>query len=322
MPLNQTPPGFTNLLYGRGEPGSWKVVRDDVAPLIPPATTKAPVVTHRAVLGQLNADPTDERFPLLIYENEEFSDFTLTTRFKIVEGLLERLAGIVFRFQNETNFYVIRANSIDNTLRFYKVVDGVRSPMLGPRTNVTRNVWHELKIECKGNKIRAWLDGEPTIREISDTTFTSGKFGYWTKSDAISYFCDTRITYVPRERLAQVLVRDALAKYSRLRDLKIFTLDQSQKPVAMGCKDPADLGLAGSEHEKRTIIEGRPAVTKTRTTITAVLPLRDRNGEPIAAVAVTMESFTGQTEQNALVRAMPIVKSMQERVQTLRELTE
>jgi len=320
FPIGEQPPGFTNVLYGSGKPGEWKVIMDDVPPLIEPATTQAPVVTKRPVLAQLSRDPTDERFPLLIYEKEVFGDFTLTTHFKIVDGVIEKLAGIVFRFQDETNFYVIRANAQDKTVRFYKVVNGLRAPMLGPRMEVPLGVWQELKISCEGNTIRAWLNGKEAIPSIKDNTFSSGRMGFWTKSDAISYFRDTKIIYTPLESQAQVLVREALEKYPRLRGLKISMLDENGEAHVVASKDPDDIGSIATDAAKGAITRGTIFFGKDKSTVIVTMPLHDRNGEPIAAVSVTMNSFAGQTEQNAIIRATPIVKGMQAHARPLNEM--
>src|SRR5262249_46959414 len=129
---DQAPPGFRSTLTGKGQPGEWKVILANVAPLLPPLGTQAPPNTKQPVLAQLAKDPTDEHFPLLIYEAEKFGDFTLTTRFKTVAGVMEQMAGIAFRLQNESNYYVVRASSLGNTFRFYKVLDGHRGPPVGP----------------------------------------------------------------------------------------------------------------------------------------------------------------------------------------------
>src|SRR5437868_2468818 len=141
---NQTPPGFRSTLTGQGKPGDWRIVLDEVAPLLPHLNTNAPVVTKRGVLAQVAQDPTDEHFPLLIYEDETFNDFTLTTRFKTMRGVLEQMAGIAFRIQNESNYYVLRASSLGNTLKFYKIVNGQRGAIIGPQIEVPSGVWHEL----------------------------------------------------------------------------------------------------------------------------------------------------------------------------------
>ena len=115
------------------------------------------------MLAQLAQDPADEHFPLLIYEGETIGDFTLTTRFKTVKGVVEQMAGIAFRIQNETNYYVVRASSLGNTFRFYKVLNGQRGPLVGPEVPIPSGVWHELTVECKGNAIRCLLNGKELI---------------------------------------------------------------------------------------------------------------------------------------------------------------
>jgi len=274
------------------------------------------------VLAQLNQDPTDERFPMLIFDEESFTDFTLTTRFKLVGGGLEQMAGIAFRIQNEQNFYVIRASGVGNNLRFYKVVNGERGNPIGPQVEIPKGVWQELKIECKGNQIRGWLNGKEAIPPLTDNTFTGGKIGFWTKSDSMSYFADTKIVYTPREPHAQAIIRSTLAKYPRLLDLKIFILDDKGEPRLLASKDPKEVGTPGGKPERDTITQGHIYYAKGKKFVQVIMPWRDRNGDPMAAVRMNMETFIGQTEQNALVRATPIVKHMQPQAQTLEELTQ
>jgi hypothetical protein len=322
MATDQAPPGFRSALGGTGKPGEWKIILDEVPPLLAPLTAKAPVVTRRAVLAQLSQDPTDERFPLLIFEGDVFGDFTLTTRFKLAGGGLEQMAGVAFRLRDEKNFYVVRASGLGRNLRFYKVVDGVRSQPIGPEVDIPKGVWHELKIQCKGNTIRCGLNGKDVIPPLTDNTFTSGKIGFWTKSDSVSYFGDTKIIYTPREMPARAMVRDAVKKYGRLRGLKVYTLDAQGEPKVVASKDEKEIGSPGGKVEKDCITQGVMFYGKDRQSVSIVMPLRDRNGEPIAAARVVMETFTGQTEQNALARARPIVKEMQARVQSLEEFTQ
>src|SRR5258706_10776816 len=191
LPDNQTPPGFRSTVSGLGKAGDWKVVMEEVPPLLAPLTPQAPVLSKRAVLAQLAQDSTDEHFPMLIFEGETFDDFTLTTRFKTVSGTAERMAGIAFRIQNETNYYVLRASSLGNTFRWYKVVNGARGLVVGPEVKIPSGVWQEMTISCEGNKINCFLNGQQVIPTITDTSFNRGKIGFWTKSDSVSYFQDT-----------------------------------------------------------------------------------------------------------------------------------
>ncbi len=322
LAADKPPAGFRSVLAGAGAAGEWKILMDEVPPLLAPLTDRAPSVSRRAVLAQVNPDPTDERFPMLVFEGESFSDFTLTTRFKLVAGRQEQMAGIAFRLRDEKNFYVIRASGLGNNVRFYKVVDGVRSAPIGPELPMAKGVWHELKIQCKANQILSWLNGAVAIPTLTDNSFSAGKIGFWTKSDALSYFADTRILYTPRVPPAQTAVQSLLKKYPRLIDLKIYAPSAAGEPQVVGSKRENEIGAAGGKVEKDCMTAGVIFYGKQKTHVSVVMPLRDRNGEPIAAVRLAMETFVGQTEQNALTRARPLVKQLQARVQTAADLTE
>ena len=306
---DQSPAGFTNVVAGEGQPGLWLARVDETLG-----------ATNNIVLTQTRRNVKDEHFPMGIYQPEKFDDFTLTTKFKIVDGLVEQMAGIVFRFQDEKNFYIIRTSALGNNIRFYKVVAGIRSQPIGPSFEVKLNEWYELKIECRGNKIRCWLNGREAIPELTDTSFTAGKIGFWTKSDSVCRFADTRINYTPREPFAATLVRDSLKTNPRLVGLKVYVNDEKGEPRIIASKDAAEVGNAGGDSERGAISGGHVYFGKEKDTVSVVQPLRDRNGEPIAAVRVVMKAFPGQIEQAVLQRANPIVKEMQFRVQSLEEL--
>jgi len=268
-------------------------------------------------------DRTDEHFPLLVLDDEVFADFLVTTRFKTVQGDKERMAGIAFRIQNETNYYVVRASSLGNTFRFYKVVNGERSLPIGPEVAIPSGVWHELSIECKGNQIRCLLNGKELIPVLTDNSFVRGKIGFWTKSDSVSYFTDTKIIYTRREMPAQTLVRETAKKYPRLLAIKIYVPGTEPSTTRLiASKDEKEIGQAGAKTEQAVISHGEVYYGKEKDSISVIMPLRDRNGDAIAAARVVMRPFPGQTEQNAIARALPIVKEMQTRVQSLEDLLE
>jgi hypothetical protein len=323
--LDRIPPGFRSLLAGDGKPGEWKVIADEAPSALQKISDRAPVTSKHNVLAQLSRDATDERFPILIFDEETYGDFTLTTRFKLVDGLTEQMAGIVFRLQDEKNFYVVRASGLGNNLRFYKMVSGIRSNPLGPETKISVGEWHELKVECKGNQIRFGLDGNELGPPLTDNSFTAGKIGFWTKSDSVTYFGETDMTYTPRVPLAQLMVNDIMKQYPRLRGMKIFAPDAATGTLkAIAANEDLFLNQAGTEVEEKTFKTGAIFQTKERgaETVTVVTPLHDRNGETVAAVHIVMESFPGQTEQNVLARTLPIMKQMQARIISAKDLAE
>ena len=306
-----SPTNFHRALAGGGQPGEWKILMDEVPPLLTPLSDKALDVTRRAVLAQTSTDMADERFPMLIYDGEIFKDFNFTTRFKIISGAVEQMAGIVFRFQNASNFYVVRASALGHNVRFYKVVDGIRADPIGPLLEITNGVWHTLSVGCVGNQITFWFDGRLVMPPLQDNTFAVGKVGFWTKSDAVSYFSDPVIDYTPRIPMAQTLVKDIMKKEPRILGLRIYALNDQGQPHIIGSKDENEVGQPGTDAEKNAITGSAISYGRERGVDTIVLPFRDRNGDPMAAVRLKLKSFIGESQQNALIRANMVVKSMQ-----------
>ena len=316
------PTNFHAALAGGGQPGEWKVVMDEVPPLLAPLSPQAPVVTRRPVVAQTSTDPTDERFPMLIYDGGTFDDFNLTTRFKIIGGVAEQMAGVVFRFQNQSNFYVLRASALGKNARFYKVVNGIRSDPIGPEMDIATNVWHTLGVQCQGNQITCWLDGKLLMPTLHDNSFTAGKIGFWTKSDAVSHFGDTTIIYTPRVPMAQSIVQDIMKEQPRIVGLRIYTLDDKGQPHIIASKLEKEIGRAGTDAEKSAMLDGKIYFGRGRGTVLLTLPLRDRNGDPIATVRVELKSFLGETQDNALTRATMLLKTIEERITSKEELTQ
>jgi len=322
--LGETPPGFRSTVAGSGPPGEWKVVLDQVPSPLTPLTTLAQP-EKQAVLAQLSRDRADERFPMLIFDEETFTDFRFTARFKLVDGAVEQMAGIAFRIQDERNYYYLRASGLGNTFYFYVVKDGRRGPAIGPKMEIKKNAWHELAVECKGQEIRAFLNGTLAIPPMQDATFGSGRIGFWTKSDAVTHFMDARVVYTPHETLAQSLVRETMEKYPRLLGLKIIgrsTNASSSQPMILASNEPGEAGQAVGSEVLQTIGSEVTFYSKNSRSLTVTMPLHDRNGETAAAVRVVMKPFPGQTAKNALVRAMPIVRGMESRIRSARELVQ
>jgi hypothetical protein len=318
----QTPTNFHTALAGGGQPGNWKILMDEVPSAFTPLTPQAPVVNRQAVLAQTSQDPTDERFPMLIYDGETFKDFKLTTQFKIVSGVAEQMAGVVFHFQNESNFYVIRASALGHNLRFYKVVNGqFVDPTVPFDLNISTGVWHTLIVQCEGNQINCSLDDFIIPPIQTPNTFTAGKIGFWTKSDAVSYFGDTTIDYTPLIPAAQALVQRILEKETRILELRIYTLDSQDQPRIIASKDEKEIGNYGTDAEKNAITDGTASFGRGLGTVAVTLPFRDRNGDPMAAVRVQLQSgFVGETQDSAVARATLIIQQMQAQITSSDEL--
>ena len=302
---------FHAALLGSGQPAAWRILSDEVPSAFAPLTDRAQNTASRNVLAQTSQDPADERFPMFIYDGEKFRDFKFTTRFKIVSGLLEQMAGVVFRFQNTSNFYVVRASALGKNLRFYKVVNGVRSDPIGPACEIVPGAWHQLAVQCSGNQITIWLDDRPVMPMLGDNTFADGQLGFWTKSDAVSYFADATVNYTPIVPVAQALVNTIMAQQPRILGLQIYTVGTNNSTRILASKEPVEVGRPGTEAELAAIRDGTISFGRESGAVLVTMPLHDRNGDNIAAVRFKLKSFLGETQDNAVNRALILLKMMQ-----------
>ena len=320
--LDHAPTNFTSLVAGRGRPGEWRIILDEVPPALAPLTSKSHSVTSRAVLAQKAREPLSAHVPMLIYDGDTFNDFKFTTRFKLAGGALEQSAGMIFRFQNASNFFAVQASGLGGNFRCSKVVNGELKPPIGPEVKLAKGEWHEMSVQCEGTRITCSLDGSELIKLVDNSSSgTGGKVGFCTQADTVAYFVDAKVVFTPLEIMAKKMVKDALKEFSRLVGLKIFAVrPPGDAPVVVASGNDQELGQAGGQTEQDVIKTGHSYYGKGRQTVTVMLPLRDHNGDIMAAVALELKKNIGQTEDNALVRAQPILRKMQSQVQSLDDL--
>ncbi len=174
--VGSPPPGFSFGRTGSGRPGRW-VVR---------AAVDAPSGSN--VLAQEDDDQTDYRFPIAVEDSASFKDLNLSVRCKPLEGKVDRACGIVWRYRDESNYYLARANALEDNVRFYYVENGRRREVKGWNGKVSSGTWHELRVEMRGNAVQVYFDGTKVI-DASDARFpTPGKVGMWTKADSRTLF--------------------------------------------------------------------------------------------------------------------------------------
>jgi hypothetical protein len=319
--LHETPSGFLSTVAGEGKPGRWQVVEDEVPSSIPSVTPNAPIPT-KPVLAQLSRDITDEHYPILVYTNEVFGDFTFRTRLKCVGGAVEQMAGIVFRYQDEKNFYYVRASAKGNTLRFFKVVGGQRSAPIGPEMEIPARQWHDLAVQCKGNQINVFFNGSQAIPTMTDNSFSAGWIGFWTKSDSVSHFTGAHVNYTPRVPFIKTLLQQMHERYPRVLALKVYARPNPNEAVkVVASTSDSDLGQIGGAVEDEIFKTDNPYFGRLRgNAVVVTMPLHDRNGDVIAALRVELRSFLGQTEHNAIARAQPIVADMERQIVEAKDL--
>jgi hypothetical protein len=188
--LGGLPRSFTVAQTGPGGAPRWVVEEDASAP------------GGSRVLVQRSADETRSRFPLAIYDGARLGDGTLSVRFKAISGRVDQAAGLVWRYRDPDNYYIVRANALEGNVVLYKVQDGKRSDLkpsgagflaYGKKAPVRSGAWQELRVEVKGDLFRVSLDGSHLF-DVRDATFTEpGKVGLWTKADSVTAFDDLQM---------------------------------------------------------------------------------------------------------------------------------
>jgi len=165
--------------------------------LLPAAGTNSVISNKRAVLAQVANDPTDEHFPLLILGTRRSTEILFYPLVSNRWGAWNKWQAWHFEFKMRRNYYVIRASSLGNNLRFYKFVDGIRSqPHWAGTSYPNRSVARAVRgLPGKHHSLQTQRQKKPYRHHR--LLFTTGRIGLWTKSDSISHFTDTRIRYTP-----------------------------------------------------------------------------------------------------------------------------
>jgi hypothetical protein len=174
-PVDGLPKDFATALTGQGKPGKWAVLEDASA-------------EGKRALAQLDPDPTDYRFPLAIYGPIFPSDVEVTTRFKAISGKVDQAGGVIVRLIDHNNYYLARANALEDNVHFYRVVRGRRQELAGANTKVASGVWHTLTLRAEGNRFSVAFNGKPLFTHTDRTFNSPGKIALWTKADSVTRF--------------------------------------------------------------------------------------------------------------------------------------
>jgi len=177
--IGSAPAGWTIAKTGRGEP-KWTIEEDPTAP------SKSKVVKQSG----------HATFPLLLKNETSLKDGFVEVQFKALAGSEDRAAGIVWRVKDANNYYVVRANALEDNVVLYKTANGVRRELdivgrkggYGVKVPVPANRWLSLRVDFKGNRFTVFYTGKQLF-EVEDSTFSdAGKVGLWTKADSVTLF--------------------------------------------------------------------------------------------------------------------------------------
>lgn len=165
------PVGWTATKTGQGEP-KWSVVADNSAPSKPNA------------LRQSGAAD----FPVAFMNDTSLKDGFVEVKFKLVSGREDQAGGVVWRVKDSDNYYIARANALEDNIRIYHFVKGKRTQFKGVNTKVASGQWHTLRVNFSGNRFAVLFNGKELFAAEDDTFKDAGKVGVWTKADSVTLF--------------------------------------------------------------------------------------------------------------------------------------
>jgi hypothetical protein len=185
------PSGWTVAMTHAGGEPRWEIERDPGAPSPP------------FVFAQVSQDRTAGRFPLAIWGGASIRNGEVVVAFKTISGTVDQAAGIVWRYRDPNNYYIVRANALENNIVLYKVENGVRlsiapkgmpSRSYGVKHEIPKGQWSTLAIAFKDSHFVVYFNREQVF-ETEDHTFrNAGRTGLWTKADSVTYFDDFSVS--------------------------------------------------------------------------------------------------------------------------------
>src|SRR6058998_3715804 len=173
MKVGTVPPSWTATQTGSGT-AKWTVDKDNSAPSKPNVLKQS---------GQAT-------FPVCFKNDTNIKDGFVEVKFKPIAGKEDQAGGVIWRLQDANNYYIDRANALENNVTIYHTIKGKRTEKKRTNMNVASGQWHTLRVDFSGNHFTVTFDGKKAL-EWDDNTFkNAGKIGVWTKADSVTVFDD------------------------------------------------------------------------------------------------------------------------------------
>jgi hypothetical protein len=167
------PPGWTATKTGNGA-AKWAVVADPTAPSKPNVLEQSGEATY----------------PVCIKDDTSIKDGFVEVKFKPISGKEDRAGGVIWRCKDANNYYISRANALEDNVTIYHTIKGKRTEKKRIDTKVNSGEWHTLRVDFQGSHFVVSFDGKKALEWDDETFKDAGKVGVWTKADSITLFDD------------------------------------------------------------------------------------------------------------------------------------
>ena len=171
--VGQAPAGWTSTRTGAGD-ARWTIEKDDTAPSKPNVLKQSGVATY----------------PLSFKDDTSLKDGFVEVKFKPLSGKEDQAGGVVWRLKDANNYYIARANALEDNVTIYHTINGRRTEKRRANVKVASNAWHTLRVDFAGNHFTVTYDGQKALEWDDDTFKDAGKVGVWTKADSVTLFDD------------------------------------------------------------------------------------------------------------------------------------
>ena len=165
------PPGWTAAQTGSGT-AKWTIEKDDSAPSKPNVLKQS---------GQAT-------FPVCFKNGTNIKDGFVEVKVKPIAGKEDQAGSVIWRLQDVNNYYIARANALENNVTIYHTIKGKRTEKKRTKMEVSSGAWHTLRVDFRGNHFTVTFDGKKALEWDDDTFKNAGKVGVWTKADSVTEF--------------------------------------------------------------------------------------------------------------------------------------
>src|ERR1051326_6740085 len=173
MKTGVVPHGWTATQTGKGE-AKWTIEEDVTAPSKPNVLKQS---------GQA-------AYPVCLKNEPKIKDGFVEGKFRPVSGKGDQAGGVIWRAKDADNYYVARANALEDNVCIYHTIKGKRTEKKRVSLKVAGNQWHALRVDFEASHFKVALDGKPALEWDDETFKEAGKVGVWTKADSVTLFDD------------------------------------------------------------------------------------------------------------------------------------
>jgi hypothetical protein len=292
-----------------GVASEWKVIDAEI-----PSTLNPSVMVKRRCLHHKGGKNDSDRYPTLIFEGPNYANFALKTSFRINGGNGVQAAGVIFRAQKD-NSYMLFAIIPSKERIYLKYCEKGALPA-GPESDIQtpKNGWYQLELTCRNNQISGRLNGE-VFDTLPLINMPPGKIGFWTRGDTDCLFTMSKLT-MPVS-FAQTLISDISLTNKHLQRVELVAIRAGKKtPEVAAATDLKQVGEPAHANCRGTIENGTVTYSKGRNAIEVIMPVKNVDGEIMAAARIFLKPGKLITKAKHRARASAVAIELGKKIQT------